>query len=72
MEQSRILAQAIVDLIEDSPVPTWEVTVRGLPPHDHKRVYTLQRKTDTLAAQEGLRLFVEEIQNLDDFSSKEA
>jgi hypothetical protein len=48
------------------------VTVWGLPPHDHRRVYTLQRKTDTLAAQEGIRLFVEEMQNLEGFAVKEA
>lgn len=67
-----VKANAIVDKVEDSPVPTWEVTVWGLPPHDHRRVYTLQRKTDTLAAQEGIRLFVEEMQNLEGFSVKEA
>ena len=61
---NRVLASATVDLIEDGPVPTWEVEVWGQPPHDHRRTYTLQYKTDNLAAQEGIRLFVEEMENL--------
>jgi hypothetical protein len=60
-----VRASAIVDKIEDRPVPIWEVTVWGEPPHDHRRTYTLQVKTDTFAAQEGIRLFVEEMENLD-------
>jgi hypothetical protein len=60
-----VRASAIVDKIDSGPVPTWEVTVWGEPPHDHRRTYTLQVKTDTLAAQEGIRLFVEEMENLD-------
>jgi hypothetical protein len=62
---SSVRASAIVDKIDNGPVPTWEVTTWGEPPHDHRRTYTLQAKTDTLAAQEGIRLFVEEMENLD-------
>jgi hypothetical protein len=62
---SSVRASAIVDKIDNGPVPTWEVNVWGEPPHDHRRTYTLQVKTDTLAAQEGIRLFVEEMENLD-------
>lgn len=61
---TRILAQATVDQLRSGPVPLWEVSVRGEPPHDHHRVYTLERRTDDMAAQEGLRLFVEEIECL--------
>lgn len=61
---TRILAQATVDQLRSGPVPLWEVSVHGEPPHDHRRVYTLERKTDDLAAQEGLRLFAEEIECL--------
>jgi|DEB3_MinimDraft_2_1074329.scaffolds.fasta_scaffold03024_2 hypothetical protein len=69
---SRVLASAIVDKIDDGSVPIWEVQVWGQPPFDHRRTYTLQVKTDNLAAQEGIRLFVEEMENLDDFGSKES
>jgi hypothetical protein len=62
----RILAQATVEMLEDGPEPVWEVTVWGEPPFDDQRIYTLERKTDTLAAQEGIRLFVEEMENLRD------
>ena len=60
----RVKCSATVDKIDDGPVPMWEVSVWGEPPHDHRRTYTLQAKTDNLAAQEGLRLFVEEMENL--------
>ena len=59
-----VLASAIVDQIENGPMPTWSVEVWGQPPHNSRRTYTLQAKTDNLAAQEGIRLFVEEMENL--------
>lgn len=59
-----VLASAIVDQIENGPIPTWSVEVWGQPPHSSRRTYTLQAKTDNLAAQEGIRLFVEEMENL--------
>jgi hypothetical protein len=62
----RILAQATVDLMEDGPLPLWEVTVWGQPPFDYRRIYTLEGKTDNNAAQEGIRLFVDEMENLRD------
>jgi hypothetical protein len=68
----RILAQATVELIEKrsydgiSPTSLWEVTVNGLPPFDYKRVYTIESKTDNNAAQDGIRQFVEEMENLKD------
>ena len=65
----RVKCSATVDQIDDGPVPMWEVQVWGEPPHDHRRTYTLQAKTDTLAAQEGLRLFVEEMENLASLNS---
>jgi len=48
----------------------WEVTVWGEPPFDSIRIYTLEKKTDTLAAQEGIRQFVEEMENLSESSLK--
>ena len=63
----RILARAIVD-IEEKPTPfklgRFRVEVFGKEPHDYVRVYTLQARSDTMAAQEGLRLFVEDIERL--------
>jgi len=70
-DNGRILASAIVDKVRDGPVPLWEVTVWGLPPFVHTRVYILEVKTDNLAAQEGLRLFVEEMENLRDAKDEE-
>ena len=62
-----ILANAIVD-VEREPTPTglgvFRVEVWGREPHDYVRVYTIEAKSDTLAAQEGLRRFDEEITEL--------
>ena len=62
--EDRILVKATVDLLEEAPVPIWEVTVWGEPPFDYHRLYTLQAKTDNNAAHEGIRLFTEEMENL--------
>lgn len=62
---TRILASATVDQVLNGPEPTWIVEVNGQPPHDRRRTYTLKMKTDTLAAQEGIRQFVEEMEALD-------
>lgn len=63
----RILAKAIVD-VETEAAPgrlgKYRVEVWGEEPHDYVRVYTLQARSDTMAAQEGLRLFVEDIERL--------
>lgn len=63
---TRILCQATADQLRPGPVPLWEITVTGRPPHDSRRVYQIEMKTDTLAAQEGIRLFVEEMEMLAD------
>lgn len=63
----RILANAVVD-VEMEPPPgrlgRFRVEVWGRDPHDYCRNYTIQAASDTLAAQEGLRRFVEEIEAL--------
>jgi hypothetical protein len=66
----RILANATVEALEDGECQLWEVEVTGLPPFEHRRTYTLEAKTDNNAAQEGLRLFVEEMENLRDAASE--
>jgi len=64
---SRVLAKAVVDVLR-APTPKglgqYRVEVWGKDPHDYARVYTIDEKSDTLAAQEGLRRFVEEIEAL--------
>jgi len=63
----RVLANAIVDELElpsVSGLRQYRVEVWGKEPHDYSRTYTIVGKSDTLAAQEGLRLFVEEIETL--------
>ena len=63
---ARILASCTVEPLEDEPCHLWEVTVWGVEPFDHTRTYTLEGKTDNNAAQEGIRLFVDEMENLRD------
>lgn len=57
----RILANATVEALDSK---MWVVEVTGVSPFQHVRTYTLAGKTDNNAAQEGLRLFVEEMQCL--------
>ena len=71
MSSRKVLASATVDQLRGGPVPLWEVRVWGEPPHDYSRTYTLEFKTDNLAAQEGIRLFVEEMDCLHDDDIKE-
>jgi hypothetical protein len=64
---TRILANATVDVdLDPTPVRLGRFRVEcwGKPPHDYVRTYTIQAKSDTLAAQEGLRRFVEDIEDL--------
>jgi hypothetical protein len=64
----RVLASAIVDVLKE-PTPftigMFKVEVWGKEPHDFVRHYEIQAKTDTIAAQEGLQRFVEEMEQLD-------
>lgn len=64
---TRILANAIVD-VDKAPTERglgqYRVEVWGREPHDYTRAYTIHAKSDNLAAQEGLRRFVEEIEAL--------
>lgn len=63
---TRILANATVDELRAGSVPLWSVVVWGQPPHDHRRVYDIEAKSDSLAAQEGIARFVEEMTCLQD------
>jgi hypothetical protein len=64
---ARILANAVVDVIRPAtPVGlgVFSVEVWGQPPYDYTRTYEIQAKNDTLAAQEGIRRFVAEMETL--------
>lgn len=60
----RILASATVDQLRGGAVPLFEVFVWGQPPHDRTRTYTIELPNETLAAQEGIRLFESEMEAL--------
>jgi hypothetical protein len=67
-----IPCNATVDVIRAAtPVRmgSFRVEVWGKEPHDYVRVYTINAMSDTLAAQEGLRRFSDEISLL--LSAKE-
>jgi hypothetical protein len=64
---SQVLANAIVDVIKPAtPVGlgVFSVEVWGKAPYDYTRRYEIQAKNDTLAAQEGIRRFVDEMEKL--------
>jgi hypothetical protein len=66
---SQVLANAIVDVVKPaSPVGlgVFLVEVWGKPPYDYTRRYEIMAKNDTLAAQEGIRRFVAEMEQLPD------
>lgn len=68
----RVLANAVVDVIKPSTPVTigrFKVEVWGKEPHDYVRTYEILAKSDTIAAQEGIRRFVAEMEAMD--SSKE-
>jgi hypothetical protein len=63
----RVLANATLDVIEEpnhSKDGTFKVRVWGQPPHDKTRTYEITAKTDTMAAQQGINRFVEEMETL--------
>ena len=64
---AQVLANAVVDVVKPStPVGLglFHVEVWGAEPYDYTRTYEIQAKTDTLAAQEGIRRFVAEMEAL--------
>ena len=67
-DEPPILASCTVD---DLGQRQFEVKVWGVSPFTHERTYTLGAKDDNSAAQEGLRLFVEEMECLRDAEMKD-
>jgi hypothetical protein len=62
-----VVANAIVDVIEaNTPVSLglYRVEVWGRDPYDYTRHYEIRAQNDTMAAQEGIRRFVAEMEAL--------
>ena len=62
----RVNCQAIVDIIKEPKMgnkglATYRVETWGKEPYDFVRIYEIAAKSDTLAAQEGIRRFVDEL-----------
>jgi hypothetical protein len=67
MERKMVLASATVDVIRPSTpqkLGLFNVHVWGQPPHAEKRDYELLARNDTMAAQEGIRRFVAEMERI--------
>ncbi len=66
-EMQRVMCNAIVD-VEQPPAPNgkglgrYRVEVWGREPHDYVRIYQISAASDTMAAQEGLRRFIDEME----------
>jgi hypothetical protein len=64
---NQVLASAVVDVLKPSTpvrIGNFRVEVWGQPPYDYVRTYEIMAQSDTIAAQEGIRRFVEEMQAL--------
>jgi len=64
---SQVLASAIVDAIRPATpqrIGNFRVEVWGKAPYDYVRHYEIMAKNDTIAAQEGIRRFVAEMEAL--------
>jgi hypothetical protein len=62
---AQVLANAVVDVITPSTpvrIGNFRVEVWGQPPYDYVRTYEIMAKSDTMAAQEGIRNFVAEME----------
>lgn len=63
----RVLANAVVDVIKPNTPRTignFRVEVWGIAPNDYVRTYEIMAQSDTMAAQEGIRRFVNEVEAL--------
>jgi hypothetical protein len=65
---SQVLASAVVKVIKAATpinLGLFLVEVWGKEPYDYTRRYEIQAKSDTMAAQEGIRRFVSEMEAMD-------
>jgi len=63
----RVSASAIVDVIKPNTpkmLGSFRVEVWGQSPYDYVRHYEIMAQSDTVAAQEGIRRFVDEMEAL--------
>ena len=66
---AQIKANAVVDTIRPSSpkgLGMFKVEVWGAEPYDYVRVYEIQAKNDTMAAQSGIQRFVAEMETFGD------
>ena len=64
----QVLASAVVDVIKPSTpvrIGNFKVEVWGQAPYDYVRTYEIMAKSDTMAAQEGIQRFVQEMKAMD-------
>jgi len=62
-----VKASAIVDIVKASTprgLGTFKVEVWGQEPYDYVRIYEIRAKSDTIAAQEGIRRFIAEMEEM--------
>jgi hypothetical protein len=65
---SQVLASAVVSVVKAATpinLGLFLVEVWGKEPYDYTRRYEIQAKSDTVAAQEGIRRFVSEMEAMD-------
>lgn len=62
---TRLLVQAFADQIRGGAVPLWTAYAWSQEPNAHRRSYDIQCPTEGEAAQEAMRRFIEEVENLD-------
>jgi hypothetical protein len=63
----QVLASAIVNVVRAATpqkIGIFDVEVWGKAPYDYTRHYEIMAKNDTIAAQEGIRRFVKEMELL--------
>lgn len=64
---ANVYASATVDVVKEATpkgLGTFRVEVWGREPYDYVRIYEIQAKSDTIAAQEGIRRFVAEFEEM--------
>lgn len=64
---ANVYASATVDVVKEATskgLGTFRVEVWGREPHGYVRIYEIQAKSDTIAAQEGIRRFVAEFEEM--------
>jgi hypothetical protein len=62
-----VKCRAIVDIVHEPPpgakgLTVFRVEVWGISPYDFVRIYEIREKSDNIAAQEGIRRFVDEME----------